>query len=223
MSVPTPTSVDVLERQWWARLPRLFYAPAGVFAELRDESREAADARQEPLVAIIFLAGIAMFLVARRARAAVRALPRAERAHADRRVDLRRRTGRRSRTSGSAAPSSTSARAGSERRPATVWRGISPGSRRSPFVVLLVLAWPVRLGLYGFDLFRTGGGDTGAGSDVFIALDALALAWTLVLVVIGVRQTQRWSWSRSAAALGVVALFAILFGTLAFAATSIVD
>ena len=62
MSVPTPTSVEVLEREWWARLPRLFYAPAGVFAELHDESREAADARQEPLVAVTFLAGIAMFL-----------------------------------------------------------------------------------------------------------------------------------------------------------------
>jgi hypothetical protein len=76
----------------------------------------------------------------------------------------------------------------------------------------------VRLGLYGFDLFRTGGSDSGGGSDVFVALDAVALAWTLALVVIGVRQTQRWPWGRSAAALGVVALFAILFGTLAFAA-----
>jgi hypothetical protein len=76
----------------------------------------------------------------------------------------------------------------------------------------------VRLGLYGFDLFRVGGSDTGAGSDVFVALDALALAWTIVLVVIGIRQTQRWSWGRSVAGFGVVALFAILFGTLAFAA-----
>ncbi len=67
------------------------------------------------------------------------------------------------------------------------------------------------------DLFRNGGSDSGAGRDVFITIDGIALVWTLMLVLIGIRQTQRWSWVRSAGALGVGLLFAILIGTLAFA------
>src|SRR5437016_4307304 len=55
VSAPTPTTPEVLERRWWSRLPRLLSAPAEVFAELRDESREAGDARQEPLVAVALL------------------------------------------------------------------------------------------------------------------------------------------------------------------------
>jgi hypothetical protein len=86
-----------------------------------------------------------------------------------------------------------------------------------PFILVLVFAVPARVGLYGFDLFRAGGSDSGVGADVFIAVDALAAAWTLVLTLIGIRTTQRWSWGRSASALGVAALFAILVGTLTFA------
>ena len=218
MSVPTPTSVEVLEREWWARLPRLFYTPAGVFAELHDESREAADARQEPLVAVTFLAGIAMFL------SLVALEPPFERYR-----DLSALTLIVESIIGGALVGISNFWLGG----ALVYlgaRGLGAesgyrlarhvvGLATIPFVVLLVVAWPVRLGLYGFDLFRTGGSDSGAGSDAFIALDALALAWTLALVAIGLRQTQRWPWTRAGAALGIVALFAILFGTLAFAAT----
>jgi hypothetical protein len=86
--------------------------------------------------------------------------------------------------------------------------------------VLLVLVVPVRLGIYGTDLFRDTGSDSGPGGDVFIGIDAFALVWTLVLALIGIRVTQRWPWGRAAAALGVAALFAILLGTLAFALSS---
>ena len=82
----------------------------------------------------------------------------------------------------------------------------------------LVLVWPVRLALYGGDSFRSGGTDDGAGGDVFRAIDAVLLLWTLALVLIGIRATQRWPWGRAAAALGVATLFAILLGTLAYAA-----
>jgi hypothetical protein len=218
VSVDSRTPVEVLEREWWSRLPRLFYAPAGVFAELRDESRESADARQEPLVAVTFLAGIAMFL----SLAALE--PPFERYR-----ELSALTIAVESIIGGALVAISNFWLGG----ALVYlgaRGLGSlsgyrlarhvvGLATIPFVVLLFLAWPVRLGLYGFDLFRTGGGDTGAGNDVFIAIDAIALAWTLALVVIGIRQTQRWTWGRASAAFAIVALFAILFGTLAFAAT----
>ena len=187
MSVPTPTSVEVLEREWWARLPRLFYAPAGVFAELRDESREAADARQEPLVGDRLPGRDRHVPVARRARAAVRALPRAERAHADRRVDHRRRTRRRSPTSGSAAHSSTSARAGWARRPATAWPGTSSAWRRSRSSSCSSSSGRFASGSTASTCSGPAGATAAPAATSFIALDALALAWTLALVVIGIR------------------------------------
>ena len=219
VSVPNPTPVEVPEREWWARLPRLLYAPAGVFAELRDESREAADARQEPLVAIAFLAGIAMFI------GIVALEPPYDRYSFDfSAFNLTFET-----ILGGALVAISNFWLGG----ALVYLGARgfgaetgyrlarhiAGLATAPFVLALVLAVPVRLGLYGTDLFKATGSDDGAGGNVFVAIDVVALVWTLVLVVIGIRQTQRWAWSRSAAAFGIAALFAMLFGTLAFAAT----
>src|SRR5205807_1052509 len=52
-----------LERNWWLRAPAVLVAPRAVFASLRDESEESVEARQEPIVAIAALAGIAVVLV----------------------------------------------------------------------------------------------------------------------------------------------------------------
>src|SRR5919109_3455639 len=48
-----------LQREWWLRTLAIFQSPWTVFAALRDDSREAAEARQEPAMAIVILAGIA--------------------------------------------------------------------------------------------------------------------------------------------------------------------
>jgi len=216
VSVPSQATVDVLEREWWARLPRIFYAPAGVFAELRDESVEAADARQEPLTALVFLAGIAMFI----------GLFALEQPYEHLR-ELSALTLTVEMIFGGAAVALTNfwlwgavVYLGARGLGATTGyrqaRHLA-GLATAPFVLVLVFAVPFRLGIYGMDVFRAGGSDTGAGRDVFVAIDALALAWTLLLILIGIRQTQRWSWGRSAAALGVALLFAVLIGTLAFA------
>ena len=218
MSAPTPTRPEVLERKWWSRLPRLLFAPAEVLAELRDESREAGDARQEPLVAVALLAGIAMFI------GLVALEPPYDRFHLD--LSAFNMTFE-SILGGALVALSNFWLGGALLYLGARGLGATTGYRlarhvaglvTAPFVLVLVLAVPVRLGLYGVDLFRDRGSDTGAGSDVFIGIDALALAWTLALALVGIRVTQRWSWGRAAAALGVAALFAILFGTLAFAA-----
>src|SRR5207302_6166089 len=52
-----------LERNWWLRAPAVLVAPRAVFASLRDESEDSVEARQEPIVAIAALAGIAVVLV----------------------------------------------------------------------------------------------------------------------------------------------------------------
>jgi hypothetical protein len=210
---------DALERAWWLRLPRLLYAPSEVFAELREDSREAADARQEPLVALASLAGLAMFI------GLVALAPPYDRFHTDlSAVSMIFET-----VLGGALVALSNFWLGG----ALIYlgaRGLGAttgyrlarhlaGLATAPFVLVLVLAVPVRLGLYGVDLFRDRGGDGGSGGDVFVALDAVALLWTVALVLVGIRTVQRWPWGRAAAALGVVALFAILFGTLVFAST----
>lgn len=47
------------ERLWWSRAGLVLVRPVAVFEELRDDSPEAAQARQEPVVAIVVVAGIA--------------------------------------------------------------------------------------------------------------------------------------------------------------------
>jgi hypothetical protein len=211
---------EAVEREWWSRLPRLLYAPAEVFAPLRDESREAADARQEPLVAVAFLSGIAMFI------GLVALEPPYNRFY----TDLSAFNMTFETILGGALVGIANFWLGG----ALVYlgaRGLGAtsgyrlarhiaGLATAPFVVVLALVVPVRLGLFGVDLFRDTGSDSGAGGHVFIGLDALALAWTLLLALIGIRETQRWSWARAGAALGVASLFAILLGTLTFAVTS---
>jgi len=208
---------EAVERAWWGRLPRLLLAPAEVFAELRDESREAADARQEPLVAVLLLAGVAMFI------GLVALEPPFKRTDIDFstfNLVLESILG------GALVALSNFWFGGALVYLGTRGLGSLSGYRlarhiaglaTAPFVLLLVSSVPIRLALYHTDLFKAGGRDSGAGGDVFIAIDALFLFWTLVLLLVGIKVTQRWSWGRAAAALGVACLFAILLGTLSFA------
>ena len=53
---------SALERTWWLRAPAVLVAPRAVFASLRDDADDSAEARQEPLVALAALAGIAAVL-----------------------------------------------------------------------------------------------------------------------------------------------------------------
>src|ERR1700757_5071381 len=53
---------SALERSWWLRAPAVLVAPRAVFVSLRDDSDDAFEARQEPLMAIVGLAGISAVL-----------------------------------------------------------------------------------------------------------------------------------------------------------------
>ena len=73
-----------------------------------------------------------------------------------------------------------------------------------PLALSLVLL-PVRLALYGGDIFRTGGADSGSGAHVFTVLEAGFGLWGLILLAIGIRVVTGWSRSRTVSA---VLLFA---------------
>ena len=151
------------ERDWWLRTLLVLQAPHAVFVHLRDDSDDAAEARQEPVTAIVFLAGIAGVL----------ATTVAGRLLDDPVID--------------AVTVAVWAVIGGGFYGIASYFGIgvlvllgaslagSVGSYRrarhtlafaSVPIALTLLVWPVRLSLYGTDVFRSGGAD-GDGDVVF--------------------------------------------------------
>ncbi len=57
----------------------------------------------------------------------------------------------------------------------------------APVALSLFLVWPVRLAVFGQDVFRSGGSDHGAGNAAFYAVEALFVLWSLALLVLGLR------------------------------------
>lgn len=185
----------------------MLQSPRSVFAALRDDSDEAAEARQDTAGAIVWLAGIAGVLattVASTVRDDVQIdgslfwvwaflagglygftvyLVMGKVLH----VALRRLGGR-----------------GSFRRARHVLAFAAV-----PIAVALVVYWPIRIAVYGSDLFRTGGAD-GRGAGQLIAWIFYGFViWSLGLLLVGVRTVHGWTWARSiagvawAAAIGV--------------------
>jgi hypothetical protein len=195
------------ERAWLLRAILVLQNPRPVFAAIRDDSDEAADARQDPAGGIVWLAGIAGVLATSVTSTFLDNSARdwlvltvwaflagglygfalylvvGKILH----VGLRRLGGR-----------------GSFRRA----RHLLAFSA-VPIALALLLYWPIRIAVYGSDLFQTGGPDGGTGGDVFAWLFYVFVAWTLVLLVIGVRTVHGWSWLRSLAGVGAATLIIV--------------
>jgi hypothetical protein len=194
------------ERAWLLRALLVLQSPRSVFAALRDDSDEAAGARSEPIIALVWLAGIAGVL----------ASPVAGRVLDDVEIDslllvvwaflggglfgaavyfagggVLQLAGRALGTRGT------------YRRARHVLAFAS-----APLAVALLLYWPIRIAIQGSDMFRTGGADGGhVLADVFYVF----VAWALVLLVLGVRTVHGWSWSRAAATVGLAAAVGAIF------------
>jgi hypothetical protein len=194
---------SLLERSWWLRAPAVLVAPRAVFVSLRDDSDGAAEARQEPLMAIAGLAGIA----------AVLATPVARSLLNDASVSV-------------ALIPVWAFFGGAVYALAVYWLGgglLYGAARRlgglgsyrrarhalalasTPLALTLLTLWPLRIAIYGEDLFRTGGTDWGPGDRVFGALLYAAFVWSALLLVAGVRSVHGWSWGRSVAAVALAA------------------
>jgi hypothetical protein len=61
----------------------------------------------------------------------------------------------------------------------------------APLALSLVLVWPVRLAVYGEDVFRSGGSDHGTGNAAFYAVELAFVAWSLALLALGLRTVMR--------------------------------
>ena len=198
-------------RAWWLRVPATLLSPRSVFFALREDDEDDVAARSEPLLLIIWLAGMA----------AVLATPTAADILDDPEYDaillaiwtfiagglygfagyfvigLALLFG--VRLLGSL---------GDFRRARQ-----TVGFALVPLAASLLVVLPLRLAIYGGDTFRGGGADAGTGERVLLAVQLAFAAWSLVLLVIGVRVVHGWSWLRAVAAVaGATALLAAMFG-----------
>ena len=182
-------------RDWWLRTLLVLQRPRPVFVALRDDDPEAVGERGEPVLLIIWLAGIAAVLAQ-----TTTYLNDETRDGLDLALYVFAAGGisgafayfvvgwllyRASRALGSE---------GKYRRSRHVLAFAA-----TPIALSLVL-WPFKLALYGDDWFRTGGRDAGAAAAMFDVLAAGFAAWSLALLVIGVRSVHGWTWQRSLAA-----------------------
>jgi hypothetical protein len=176
-------------------MPEIIASPRTFFAGLGDDSREAAEARQEPVLAVVLLAGFAGVLST---SLAGRLLDDPE-------------------FRGFPAVLAWAFLGGGIYGIVVYWlgglmvhaltRGFGGSSSyrqarhvvgfaATPIALSLLLVWPVRLAIYGGDVFRSGGSDSGLGDTVFEALVIASFVWTLALVVVGVVAVSGVSWRR---------------------------
>ena len=197
-----------LERSWWLRVLAVLVAPTAVFASLRDETEEVTEARQEPVTAIAGAAGVAGVL----------GTPVARHLLNDSTMSV-------------ALIPVWAFIGGVAYALAVYWIGgglLSRASRRlgglgswrrsrhviafaaMPLALSLVAFWPVRILVYGQDLFRTGGDDYGRGDAIFGAVFLGFVAWSVLLLIVGVRAVHGWTWARAAGAVALATLFPAL-------------
>src|SRR5919201_1181098 len=206
VAVGTPTAADE-DRVWLARAFLVLLDPRPVFAALRDDSDDAARARQEPVLAIVGLAGIASILWT-----SVAGRVMDDPAFDGLVVAVWAFIG--GAFYGLFAYFAVGAALYGGLRAA----GSVGGYRRArhllafacaPLALSLVL-WPVRLAVYGGDVFRTGGSDHGAGNAVFVVLELGFVAWALALLLVGTRTLHAWTWPRTLEGVGLAVLISAL-------------
>jgi len=194
------------EKAWFLRTLLVLQSPSSVFAALRDDSDEAAGARQDPVGAIVWLAGIAGVLATTVASTLLDDVEMdgslvaiwaffaggvygfglyfvvGKVLH----VALRRLGGR-----------------GSFRRARHLLAFAA-----APIALALFLYWPIRIAFYGGDLFRTAGPDGDTAGRVVAWTFYVFVVWGLALLLVGVRTVHGWSWARSLAGVTVAGAIA---------------
>jgi hypothetical protein len=200
------------EREWWLRVPAVLLGPRAVFVALRDDSPEQADARQEPVLALVFLAGIAAVLGTSTAATLLE----------DPEYDGLLAAVWAFVAGGLYAFAGYWIIGGSLYLGARGLGGLGDYRRArhllafavAPLALSLLVLWPVQLAAFGTDLFRRGGSDAGTAGTVFDAIELGFALWSAVLLLVGMRAVHGWSWWRSLGALALVTLFLAAFAYL---------
>jgi hypothetical protein len=189
------------EKAWFLRALVVLQSPQPVFAALRDDSSDAADSRQDAAGAIVWLAGIAGVLATTAASTLLDDPAR------DWLVLVVWAF-----LGGGLTGFSLYLVLGKVLHVALRRLGSQGSFRRArhllafaaaPIALALFTYWPVRLSIYGEQLFRFNGGDSSTTGTVLAWVFYLFLLWALALLVVGVRTVHGWSWGRSLAGVGL--------------------
>jgi hypothetical protein len=210
--VATRAAQQTTEKAWLLRTLLVLQSPRPVFAALRDDSEEAASARQDAAGAVVWLAGIAGVLAT---SVAATLMNNPQRDWLD--LSIWAFLG------GGLYGFGIYLIGGKVLHVALLRLGSRGSFRRArhllafaatPIALALVLYWPVRIAIYGEDLFRGGGADGTTGGRVLASIFYVFVAWAVVLLLIGIRTVHGWTWRRS---LGAVVVAAVVGAALAFA------
>jgi hypothetical protein len=191
-------------REWLLRALLVLQAPRAVFSALRDDTDDAAYARQEPVLALLWLAGIAGVLATSVARTLLDDPTRDGLVVAIWAFIGGGLYGALAFWLGGALVHGASRALGGQGSYRRARHVVAFAS--APVALSLVLVWPIGLAAFGEDLFRSGGSDAGAGGRVlFWSVVAFGI-WAAVLLAIGIRAVHGWTWARSLAAVAIVAV-----------------
>ena len=184
-------------RDWWLRTLLVLQRPRPVFAALRDDTREAAADRSEQVLLVVLLAGIAAVLDTGTA-----AHLNDDRSYGPILIAIW------AFFAGSVYGLFGYFAFGAVLHGAVKALGSQGSYRRSRHVLafasvpiaLSLIAWPVKIALFGGDWFHAGGRDTGAGGLAFDLIQLAFFAWAAALLVAGVRAVHGWTWAQALAA-----------------------
>jgi Yip1 domain len=197
------------QRAWWGRTLQVLRSPRDVFTALRDDDPDDLAARQEPILAIVILAGMGGVLLTPAwgtllDDGSVDALVVAV-------VTF---------VGGGFYGAAGYLLLGLAAWLGTRGVGVDEPYRLArhvvafsavPLALSLFVTAPVAVAAFGEDFFRRGGSDEGAAGAVVVGLGLAFAAWSLALLVLGLRTTYGLPWRGVA---GGVALASVLVAAL---------
>jgi hypothetical protein len=197
-------------RRWWRLLPRVLTHPVDLFVALREEDETDVEARSEPILAIVIVAGMAGILLT----------PAWGTLLDEESLDwivLAVVTFVGGLLYGAA---------GYFLLGLVVWlgaRGVGVDTRSRParqlvgfaafpFALSIVVTLPAIVLAFGSDWFRTGGSDDGTGRVVVLSAGLAFALWSLGLLAVGLRTTFELPWR---GVIGALALAGVIVATVA--------
>ena len=197
-------------RRWWRLVPRVLTRPTDVFVALRDDDETDVDARSEPILAIVIVAGMAGILLT----------PAWGTLIDEESLDwivLAVVTFIGGLFYGAA---------GYFLLGFVVWIGaravgLDTGGRKArqlvgfaalPLALSIVVTLPAVVLVFGYDWFRTGGSDDGSGRVIVVSVGLAFALWSLGLIALGLRTTFGLPWR---GVVGALALAAVIVAAIA--------